>query len=271
MQFLSPTTSREDRDHLSFFYDTRSRYLTEIWEFLNSPSIWKLQRSIREQSYIILGGDGLFVSVAKLSHRDSVPVLGINFGTKGFLLHERDVLKKDALCFQKQEYPILHADVMIGDEHIHGHAFNEIYITRAGDASSVILSLSHRGKIIEQYQWDGLMVSTPAGSTGWSRSYGGAVLPHDANLNVLTPIGWFFPHGFAPVLLSDKWRIRIKNDTKRENPLDILVDNRRIISMETGPIELIIERAERWVELLIESGYREIWWNKVYKEQWFAQ
>jgi NAD+ kinase len=269
MQFLSPTTSRQDRDNLSFFYDTRSGSLDQIEDFLDSSSVWKLQQSIRERSYIVLGGDGLFVSVAKMAHRDGVSLLGINFWTKGFLLHERDILRQDTMSFIKQEYPILHADVKIGDEHIHGHAFNEVYLTRAGDASSISLSLSHRGKTLEHYQWDGLMISTPAGSTGWSRSYGAPVLPHDANLNILTPIGWFSPRGFAPVLLPDKGRIRIKNDTTRENPLDILVDNRRIVSMESRPIELTIERASRGVELLIESGYREIWWNKVYREQGF--
>jgi NAD+ kinase len=103
------------------------------------------------------------------------------------------------------------------------------------------------------------MISTPAGSTGWSRSYGGPVLPHDANLNILTPVGGFSPRGFSPVLLPDKGRIRIQNDTSRENPLDILVDNRRIVSMESRPIELTIERATHGVDLLIASSYRERW------------
>ena len=272
MQFLSPTTSRQDRDHLAFFYDARSRNIAHIQVFLASAVVQKLQESIQERTYVVLGGDWLFVSVAKLAHCDRLPILGINFWTKGFLLHEKNILEQNALLsFEKQEYPILHADVQVGSEHIHGHAFNEVYITRAGDASSVVLSLSHRGKTLEHYQWDGLMISTPAGSTGWSRSYGGVVLPHDANLNVLTPIGWFAPRGFAPVLLSDKGRIRIKNDTPRENPLDVLVDNRRIVSMESRPIELTLERASRGVELLIESNYRETWWKKVYTEQWFLE
>jgi hypothetical protein len=70
MQFLSATTSRQDRNQFSFFYDTRSRNLSEIEDFLNSPNIQKLQGSIRERLYIVLGGDGLFVSVAKIAHRD---------------------------------------------------------------------------------------------------------------------------------------------------------------------------------------------------------
>ena len=77
------------------------------------------------------------------------------------------------------------------------------------------------------------MISTPAGSTGWSRSYGGTILPHNANLNVLTPVGKIAPRDFHSTVLPDKGRIRIKNDTTRIAPIDILVDNRRIMLMES--------------------------------------
>lgn len=118
-----------------------------------------------------------------------------------------------------------------------------MYLTRAGDASSIRLSLSQRGKILEPFIGDGLMISTPAGSTGWSRSYGGVVLPHDANLNVLTPLGKIAPREFSATVLPDRGRIHIKNDTTREAPIDILVDNRRIVSMETRAFELVVGRA----------------------------
>lgn len=70
------------RDQLTFFYDSRSRSLDEIQDFLASDTIQKLQESIGERAYIVLGGDGLFVHVTKEAHRDDVPILGINFGTK---------------------------------------------------------------------------------------------------------------------------------------------------------------------------------------------
>jgi NAD+ kinase len=260
-------TTSVERDHLSFFYDTRSRNIEQIQAFLASDRIIYLQESIEKRAYIVLGWDGLFVHVAKIAYQDEVPLLGINFGTKGFLLHDRDVFDQKWLTFDTREYPILHADVRIGDTHTHGYAFNEVYLTRAGDASSVRLSLTQRGKILDPFIGDGLMISTPAGSTGWSRSYGWVVLPHDANLNVLTPFGKIFPREFFATVLPDKGRIHIKNDTTREAPVDILVDNRRIVSMETREFELTIERAARWVQLLIEQWYRERWDAKAYEEQ----
>lgn len=262
-------TTSVDRDHLTFFYDTRSRNIGQIDEFLASKKIQKLQETLQERVYIVLGWDGLFVHVAKLAHRDNAAILGINFGTKGFLLHDREVFERDTLEFITQEYPILHADITIDNEHIHWHAFNEIYLTRAGDASSIGLQISHRQKRIDEFRGDGIMISTPAGSTGWSRSYGGMVLPHDANLNVITPLGKMLPKDFGPMVIQDKWRIRIENDTTREAPIDILVDNRRILSMESRSFELVIERAAQWVRLLIEKSYLQKWENKPFDELGF--
>jgi len=229
--------------------------------------VQKLKASIHERTYVVLGGDGLFVHMAKIAHQEHASILGINFGTKGFLLHDREVFEQETFEFESQEYPILHTDVQIDDEHIHGHAFNEVYLTRAGDASSVSLELSHRNKKIVDYRGDGIMVSTPAGSTGWSRSYGGVILPHDANLNILTPVGGYSPRDFHSVPLPDKGRIRIANDTSRVAPMDILVDNRRIVSMESRSMQILIERASHGVTILIEKSYRERWDNKPYLEQ----
>ncbi|MBX9809963.1 hypothetical protein K2X92_06240 [Candidatus Gracilibacteria bacterium] len=269
MKYLSPHTIRTDSDHLSFFYDERSTRVTDIQLFLNSSIIENLKKSIQTRTYVVLGGDGLFVQVAKEAHRDNAQILGINYGTKGFLLHDREVFEKDSLEFVIQEYPMLHTDIQIGDKHIHGHAFNEVYLTRAGDASSIKLDISHRTKNIDGYVGDGIMISTPAGSTGWSRSYGGIVLPHDANLSAITPLGKMHPKDFEPMVIADKGRIRIKNDTTRKNPIDILVDNRRIVSMETDAFELIIERASSGVSLLIEKSYLQKWENKPYAELGF--
>lgn len=68
-----------ERDDLTFFYDTRSRSLPDIIEFLSSEKVEQLQKSISGTTYIVLGGDGLFVAIAKQAHRDESQILGINF------------------------------------------------------------------------------------------------------------------------------------------------------------------------------------------------
>lgn len=135
-------TTSVTRDSLTFFYDSRSRSMPEIEGFLASDRVERLQKSIGERAYVVLGGDGLFVHVAKMAHQDGAPILGIHFGTKGFLLHDKKIFEQENLTFESRVYPILHAEVHLGDTSIHGYAFNEVYLTRAGDASSIRLSLS---------------------------------------------------------------------------------------------------------------------------------
>ena len=267
MQHLSPHTVRTDRDHLSFFYDSRSGNLAEIQEFLSSQTIERLQQSIQDRTYVVLGGDGLFVAVAKVAHIDNAQILGINFGSKGVLLHDRSVFDREVLEFEQQEYPILHVDVEIGDVHVHGHAFNEFRIEREPTASSLRLSLSHRNKELSSFAADGVMISTPAGSTWWSLNYGGIPLNHYSGQNLITPFG---NRSLHPTIVPDKGRIRIKNDATRYNPLYILADGVPILRDEDRAIEIVIDRAERWVVLLIESSYRGEWDKKPYRELGFS-
>lgn len=108
------------------------------------------------------------------------------------------------------------------------------------------------------------MVSTPAGTTGWSRNYGGHILRHASNENLITPIG---NRSISPITLPDKGRIRIVNEAHRVHPYAILADNRMIIERDTRPFRLTIERATKMVRVLVERKYQEIWDNKVYREQ----
>ncbi len=70
MQHPSSHIIRTDSGHLSFFHDERSIHITDIQEFLYSKKVEILKSSIQERTYVVLGGDGLFVQVAKEAHRD---------------------------------------------------------------------------------------------------------------------------------------------------------------------------------------------------------
>lgn len=223
-----------------------------IAAFLDSEKVSLLERLIHETAYITLGGDGLFVHVAKMAYEKKLPILGLNFWNRWFLVHDPRILDLSDVDVTEEEYPLLHVTGTAQERQMEWLAFNEVYITRSGDASTITLSLSHsHTTLAEAYRWDGLMISTPAGSTGWSRSYGGIILPHWAGRNVITPIGKIPEWNFHPMTVPEKWRIRITNDTSREAPIDVLVDNRRILSMETGTFELVIEQAEEKLRVLL--------------------
>ncbi|ATU05023.1 hypothetical protein BKN14_01040 [Candidatus Gracilibacteria bacterium HOT-871] len=252
----------------SCFYDSRSDRLSEIEGFLSSDIFKNIEKNLEKETYISLGGDGLFVFIAKLAHQKSKQILGINFGNLGFLVQEKDIFQKEKIEFVVKKYSILKAIIKFSDgETKTGCAFNEIYITRTGDATSLELEIAHLGKKVKSFRGDGLMISTPAGSTGWSRSYSGIILPHNANLNILTPIGTIFPVNFKSLVLADKGRIYIKHLSKRENAVDVLIDNKRIILNEKKNFEIIIERDEKYVEVLVEKDNLAYFDAKVYIEQ----
>jgi NAD+ kinase len=170
----------ETRDHLTFCYDPRSEHMNQIRSFIDSPVAMGLQDAIKQKTLVALGGDGLMIRVAKAGHIDEQDVLGINFGSKGFLMHDRSHIETQPLEFDRVLYPILHAradiyepqDLKTPAQTFRGHAFNEVYIRVSGDASSLSLRVTHREKEMN-LRGDGLMIATPAGSTGWSKSYYG--------------------------------------------------------------------------------------------------
>lgn len=68
-----------EQNHLTFFYDARSLRMDAIAAFLDSEKVSLLERLIQEMAYITLGGDGLFVHVAKMAYEKRLPILGLNF------------------------------------------------------------------------------------------------------------------------------------------------------------------------------------------------
>lgn len=254
----------------TYFYDIRSAKVSEISEFVKSKNFENIVNSLTEETFISLGWDGLFVFIAKMAHQEQKKVLWINFWNLGFLVQEKEVFASQNLNFITKKYPILKVIINFDSwKKIEDFAFNEIYLTRSWESSSINLEISHLWKKIPNFLWDWLMISTPAGSTWWSKSYSGIILPHNANLNILTPIWTIFPLHFKSVVLCDKWRIYIKNISKRQGSIDLLVDNKRILSEEKGKFEIIIERDKYFAEVLIKKENLKKFEAKVYELQGF--
>ncbi len=255
---------------ITYFYDKRSEKRTEIEDFIKSDNFQNLEKSLQEETFLSLWWDGLFVFVAKIAHKENRKILWINFWNLGFLVQEKEDFCKnnEKINFVVKKYPILKAIIRFENgEILEENAFNEVYITRSWDASSLNLEISHLWKSVKNFCGDGIMISTPAGSTWWSKSYSWIILPHNANLNILTPIGTISPVHFGSLVLSDKWRIYIKNCSKRENSIDVLLDNKRLISHEIRNFELIIERDQDFVEVLIIKENLKKFEAKVYEIQ----
>lgn len=144
---------------------------------------------------IVLGGDGTILQAAHDTSRTNIPILGINIGTLGFLaeielnnIYEAldNVFNDEYLL---EERMMLEGRITSNDDHVHiGNALNEVVISRSGFTRIISLCVYVNGEVVNRYKGDGILVSTPTGSTGYNLSAGGPVVTPDNQVIILTPI-----------------------------------------------------------------------------------
>lgn len=157
---------------------------------------------------LVLGGDGTMLQAARANLNTDIPMIGINMGTKGYLTEiEVHSLEEALEHLLKDEYHMESRMMLNGVICKEGAKFkpmcalNEISITRKGSLAVIHYNVYVNGKLLKVYSGDGIMVSTPTGSTGYNLSAGGPIATPQAELMLLTPI---CPHTFntRTVILS---------------------------------------------------------------------
>lgn len=147
---------------------------------------------------LVLGGDGTLLQAAGDVVELQIPLLGINLGTLGYLAEiDRDTLYPALDHLMNGAYEIEHRMMLSGSIYRNGTlleedtALNDIVITREG-ALRVVRFLNYvNGEFLNSYSADGIIISTPTGSTGYSLSAGGPIISPSANLMLMTPLA---PH-----------------------------------------------------------------------------
>ncbi len=155
-----------------------------------------MERFLQESDYIIsLGGDGTFLKAARHSYEKNIPVLGINLGNVGFLTEvekeEIDPAIEQFLSggFTIEDRTMLEARIFRNGEIISTDcALNEIVISRAALSHILHIKTYIDGTYVDTFPGDGLIISSPTGSTGYSLSAGGPIVEPDADLMIITPI-----------------------------------------------------------------------------------
>lgn len=156
-----------------------------------------------------IGGDGTFLRVAKIIGRYQTPIMGINTGHLGYLsaatIDECDTIVADILSNNYQIEPRSVLKIQADSPELRGnrYALNELAILRRDTASMINVCASFCNQPLAEYRGDGLIVSTPTGSTGYNLSVGGPILAPDAPCWVVAPIA---PHALnmRPLVLSDR-------------------------------------------------------------------
>lgn len=175
---------------------------------------------------IVLGGDGTMLHAARLIVDHDIPMVGVNLGTLGFLTEIELSKLYDGLdgllndTFQIEERMMLDGRVIHADhETDHLPALNDVVIAKSGFSRIISFRIMVNGKLLDVYEADGIIVSTPTGSTGYNLSAGGPVVNPKANVILITPI---CPHSLQSnsLVLSPEDEIDIYIENVRESQLE---------------------------------------------------
>lgn len=223
---------------------------------------------------LVLGGDGTMLKAAReLKSRKSVPLLGINLGTLGYLTEVEPDHVEAALTqllsgdYELESRMMLNGTIYRKDgEKLEEWALNDIVISRSGIRQQVMnFNLYVNRKLLHKYLADGMIVTTPTGSTGYNLSAGGPIVEPGAKLLVLTPI---CPHTMnqRSVVLSPEDEVVIELPPGREGQEQCAALNfdGYAVELKTGDAVRIV-RSERTTEFikLSKAGFLEILHKKM--------
>lgn len=253
--------------HIICYDDYHLEEKQELLDFLECDYLQEILRSFDQNIIVVLGWDGTMLRAIKENHKKWLPFLGINFGHKWFLLNAPDFILPN-IEYNIRPYPLLEVEVEMNGEIKKSIAVNEIDI-RAGNGKMISLDISVSGRQSINIEGDGIIISTPAGSTGYNSSLGGPIIPHTLWAFVLTPKAPWKPKGQTPVLINDNETIQIKNVGRRLFT-EIYCDGKEfLITQNDIQTNFTIQKSTQFVSLLIAKAYQNTWDNKVLQEQGF--
>ena len=209
--------------------------------------------------YVIsMGGDGTFLKAASKVGAKGTPIIGINMGRLGFLA---DVLPSeietalDSLyageC-QIEEHAVIQVEARGGVLAGNPFALNDIAVLKRDDASMISIRTHVDGEFLVTYQADGLIVTTPTGSTAYNLSNGGPIIIPQSGSLCLTPVA---PHSLniRPIVINDTAEIQLDIESRSHNYL-VAIDGRS--ERMTEEISLVIRKAAHSIKIVKQRNQR---------------
>lgn len=197
---------------------------------------------------VSIGGDGTLISVVRRSFKYNIPVLGIHQGTLGFLTDIRFSEVENFLSLMlKHEYRIDHRMMIQGSAKEQKFvAFNDIVITRKSISSMISLDAKIDGRPFNSYYGDGVIISTPTGSTAYNLSVGGPIVYPLTEAFIVTPIA---PHSLTqrPLVLPADFKIEF-TVTHKQGAL-VIIDGQDIYEINENE-SVIIEISDNKAKLI---------------------
>jgi len=202
---------------------------------------------------IVLGGDGTIIQSANDLMTLNIPILGVNMGTLGYLAEIEEHHVPEALDRLFQDDYRIENRIMIqgnincnsqhqdNEEDIMGYALNDVVITRKGFSRIISLGIYVNDELVDNFRGDGVIISTPTGSTAYNLSAGGPIVIPQACVMVITPI---CPHSLSPrsIVVSAEDTIKVivgKSKKTQEAEAIVTFDGNKVIDLGTDDVVLM--------------------------------
>lgn len=205
----------------------------------------RIERELPNASMLIcFGGDGTLLHTAKTATRQSIPVLGVNIGTMGFMAELESTELFELARIATGDYTIDHRmmlDVTVQRDRdiiFHDLCLNDVAITKGAVARIVHFQVQCDGVQLMECGGDGVIVATPTGSTAYSLSAGGPIVEPDAHSILVTPI---CAHDVASrcIVVSDKRTVNVAMTHNARRNAYLSVDGGKALRMNLGDVATI--------------------------------
>src|SRR4051812_38499046 len=217
---------------------------------------------------LVLGGDGTLLATARRLHGRAIPLMGVNFGRLGFLASfTPEEFPRHLELLLAGKLPIVRRvmlEVSVAGQNFSATALNDAVVTAGAPFHMIELELGANGDQGIRYFGDGVIVSTPSGSTAYNVSAGGPIISPDVEAFCITPI---CPHSlsFRPVVVSANSTVFVQAVRVNEGTT-LFCDGQASTKLSAGD-RVIVRRSEHEV-LLVENPDSQQWKGLAQKLNW---
>ena len=214
---------------------------------------------------VVSGGDGFMLKTMKKFNKFKKPFYGINCGSVGFLMNKYTMKKIEYKIKKAKIIQINPLQIITRSKENKRNVFlaiNELSLLRQSKQTALLKLIVYKKVLIKKLIGDGVMISTPAGSTAYNLSVNGPILSLNSKNLAITPISPFRPRRWKGKIISDKAKISIINLDPQKRPVAAVADNNEIRNVVS--VNAVVNKKIKF-KLLFNSG--ESLFKKIKSEQ----
>jgi NAD+ kinase len=227
---------------------------------MNIPVLPRENMGDKNDLIIVVGGDGSLLSAARMAIKVNTPVIGINRGRLGFLT---DILPQDIEThlsavlsgkYEEEKRFLLHTRIFDDENtYFEGDALNDVVLGRGSETHLIEFSVHINQQLVSHYRSDGMILSTPTGSTAYALSAGGPIMHPQLNAIVLVPM---FSHSLSsrPLVIDGEAQIELHISPFNETELRISCDGHESRMVKPGQ-KVSIQKNSNQLRLLHPLDY----------------